>query len=89
MKAECSDSFEGAKITGEYFPVGGYNERTLYEHARKDSNGKWWSLRFDDPTNRWILKWQSKQIKVGEVHFGSTIGSCLGQPGPFIAQLTK
>ena len=85
MKAECFYSWENQRLTGEYIPVGGYNGRTIYEHTSKDLNGNWWSLRFDDSANQWILKWQSKQIKVDEEHYESTIESCLGQAGQFIA----
>ena len=81
MKAECFHSENSQKLTGEYFPVGVYNGRTIYEHSRKDYNGMWWSLRFEDSTNQWIFKWQSRQIRVGEVLYGSTIENCLGQPG--------
>ena len=85
VKAECSDSSENHRLTGEYFPVGKYNGRTIYEHSSEDINGMWWSLRFDDSANKWILKWQSQQIKVGEEHFESIIEGCLGQAGQFIA----
>ena len=87
VKAECSDSFEAKQITGEYSPVGGYNGRTIYERTLKDANGNWWSLRFDDSTNRWILKWQPTQIKVGEEHFGTIIENCLGKSGNFKPQV--
>ena len=75
---------ESTVITGVYLPVGGYNDRTIYQNSKRGGFGNWWSMYFSYSKNQWIFDVQQKQVIVGEKSFGSQIENCFDKSGQFI-----
>ena len=75
VQASCSTRFTGSLyLSGEFKAVGNFGGRRIYEKGVVDKgNKKWWSIRFETATNRWIFDYSNNQIIPGEVVFGETI----------------
>ena len=71
--ASCSSGLNTGVLSGEFKAVGNYNGRRIYEKPIQDANGNWWTMRFDNDTNRWIFWYSDSQIGPGEVFDGQII----------------
>ena len=58
--------------SGKYEPVAVFNGKAIYEKQTPDVNRKYWSIRFDTVTSRWIFAYTHKQITAGANWWGQT-----------------
>ena len=56
IEATCPHSMDKTNIDGEFSAVGTFDGRPIYEKSMADSNGLWWYIRFDTPTDRWVFE---------------------------------
>ena len=86
VTAFCSSDHETQAISGTYIAKGVFGSRIIYEKTVAGTEGMWWSLRYDRPsedptTNRWIFMYQAQHVSIGESIFGSIIENYSNRPG--------
>ena len=65
IKASCKSAWDESVISGIYKPVAVINDKAIYEQQTPDWNGNYWSMHFNNVTNRWIFSYHPNQITVG------------------------
>ena len=90
VKATCANKWNEVNLSGDFLPVGEFNDRTIYEITKPDGNGMWWSMFYKIPISKWIFLPQPKHIVEGEISYYQTVGSCSGNvQGKSIRNLPK
>ena len=89
IEATCPQSIDKTNIEGDYVVAGTFDGRPIYE-KRTDSNGSWWYMRFDTPTDRWKFGFSNSRVTEGTSIGDSTVGAFdLNVEGEFFKQLTS
>ena len=86
VTAFCASDHTTQAISGTYIAKGVFGSHIIYEKTVASKHGRWWSLRYDrpseDPTiNRWIFMYSGQQVTIGESIFGSIIEKYSNRPG--------
>ena len=89
IEATCPESIDKTNIEGDYVVAGTFDGRPIYEKST-DSNGSWWYMRFDTPTDRWKFDFSNSRVTEGTSIGDSTVGAFdLNVEGEFFKQLTS
>ena len=85
VTAFCASDRTTQAISGTYIAKGVFGRHIIYEKTVASKHGRWWSLRYDrpseDPTiNRWIFMYSGRQVTIGESIFGSIIEKYSNRP---------
>ena len=87
IKASCDSAWNTGVLSGKYELVASFNGRVIYEKQTPDINRKYWSIRFDTVTERWVYSYHHNQITVGTTWWGSTMQALTSNtPGELILQ---
>ena len=87
IRASCDSAWNSGVLSGKYEPVASFNGRVIYEKQTPDINRKYWSIRFDTVTERWVYSYHHNQITVGTTWWGSTMQALTSNtPGELILQ---
>ena len=88
IKASCDSPWNVYVLSGKYEPVAVFNGKAIYEKQTPDINRKYWSIRFDTVTSRWVFSYHHNQITVGTTWWGVTTQALAANTPGFLFKIT-
>merc|ERR1712176_610008 len=73
VKAQCSNSWNSAVLSGWYQATGGFGDYAIYENQTIDWNGKWWFLYYDTNKKAWNFSYAGRRIVPGVTFWETTV----------------